>query len=53
MKKIIMLISTLFFFTSAYAGMNEGDKTRADQECSAPFRLNFIALPIRTLTFKR
>ena len=41
MKKIIMLISTLFFFTSAYAGMNDGDKTRA-WECSGIYMANYF-----------
>ncbi len=41
MKKIIMLLSVLFLFTSAYAGMNEGDKTRA-WECSGIYMANYF-----------
>ena len=41
MKKIIMLISTLFLFTSAYAGMNDSDKTRA-WECSGIYMANYF-----------
>ena len=41
MKKIIMLISTLFLFSSAYAGMNDGDKTRA-WECSGIYMANYF-----------
>ena len=33
MKKIIILINTLFFATSAYAGMSDSEKNRA-WECS-------------------
>ena len=29
MKKVTILISTLFLFTSAYAGMSDSDKNRA------------------------
>ena len=41
MKKIIMLISTLFLFTSAYAGMNDSDKTKA-WECSGIYMANYF-----------
>ena len=41
MKKIIILISILFLFTSAYAGMNDGDKTRA-WECSGIYMANYF-----------
>ena len=41
MKKIIILISTLFFATSAYAGMNESDKNRA-WECSGIYMANYF-----------
>jgi len=41
MKKIIMLISALFLFTSAYAGMNDSDKTRA-WECSGIYMANYF-----------
>ena len=41
MKKVIILISTLFFATSAYAGMNESDKNRA-WECSGIYMANYF-----------
>ena len=41
MKTIIMLISTLFLFTSAYADMNDSDKTRA-WECSGIYMANYF-----------
>ena len=41
MKKIIMLISSLFLITSAYAGMNDSDKTRA-WECSGIYMANYF-----------
>ena len=41
MKKIIILISTLFFTTSAYAGMSDSDKNRA-WECSGIYMANYF-----------
>ena len=41
MKKIIILISTLFFATSAYAGMSDSDKIRA-WECSGIYMANYF-----------
>ena len=41
MKKIIILISTLFFATSAYAGMSDSDKNRA-WECSGIYMANYF-----------
>ena len=41
MKKIIILISTLFFATSAYAGMSDNDKNRA-WECSGIYMANYF-----------
>ena len=41
MKKVIILISTLFFATSAYAVMNESDKNRA-WECSGIYMANYF-----------
>ena len=41
MKKVIILISTLFFATSAYAVMNESDKNRAC-ECSGIYMANYF-----------
>ena len=41
MKKIILLISALFVFTSAYAGMNDSDKNRA-WECSGIYMANYF-----------
>ena len=41
MKKIIILISTLFFATSAYAGMSDSDKNRA-WECSVIYMANYF-----------
>ena len=41
MKKIIILISTLFFTTSAYAGMSDSDKIRA-WECSGIYMANYF-----------
>ena len=44
MKKVTILISTLFLFTSAYAGMSDSDKNRA-WECSGIYMANYF-LPI-------
>ena len=41
MKKIIILICTLFFATSAYAGMSDSDKNRA-WECSGIYMANYF-----------
>ena len=41
MKKIIILISTLFFATSTYAGMSDSDKNRA-WECSGIYMSNYF-----------
>ena len=41
MKKIIIIISTLFFATSAYAGMSDSDKNRA-WECSGIYMANYF-----------
>ena len=41
MKKITILISTLFLFTSAYAGMSDSDKNRA-WECSGIYMANYF-----------
>ncbi len=41
MKKIITLISTLFFATSTYAGMSDSDKNRA-WECSGIYMANYF-----------
>ena len=41
MKKIIILISTLFIGTSAYAGMSDSDKNRA-WECSGIYMANYF-----------
>ena len=41
MKKIIILICTLFFATSAYAGMSDNDKNRA-WECSGIYMANYF-----------
>ena len=41
MIRAIILISTLFLFTSAYAGMNESDKNRA-WECSGIYMANYF-----------
>ncbi len=41
MKKIIILISTLFFATSAYADMSDSDKNRA-WECSGIYMANYF-----------
>ena len=41
MKKIILLISILFVFTSAHADMNDGDKNRA-WECSGIYMANYF-----------
>ena len=41
MKKIIIFISTLFFATSAYAGMSDSDKNRA-WECSGIYMANYF-----------
>ena len=41
MKKIIILISTLFFATSSYAGMSDNDKNRA-WECSGIYMANYF-----------
>ena len=41
MKKIIILISTLFFATSAYAGMSDSEKNRA-WECSGIYMANYF-----------
>ena len=41
MKKIIILISTLFLVTSAYAGMSDSDKNRA-WECSGIYMANYF-----------
>ena len=41
MKKIIIFISTLFFASSAYAGMSDSDKNRA-WECSGIYMANYF-----------
>ena len=41
MKKVIILISTLFFATLAYAGMSDSDKNRA-WECSGIYMANYF-----------
>ena len=41
MKKVIILISTLFFATSAYAGMSDSDKNKA-WECSGIYMANYF-----------
>ena len=41
MKKIIILIITLSFATSAYAGMSDSDKNRA-WECSGIYMANYF-----------
>ena len=41
MKKVIKLISSLFLFTSAYAGMSDSDKNRA-WECSGIYMANYF-----------
>ena len=41
MKKVIILISSLFLFTSAYAGMSDDDKNRA-WECSGIYMANYF-----------
>ena len=41
MKKIIIILSTLFFVTSAYAGMSDSDKNRA-WECSGIYMANYF-----------
>ena len=41
MKKIIILICTLFFATSTYAGMSDSDKNRA-WECSGIYMANYF-----------
>ena len=41
MKKVIILISTLFLFTSAYAGMSDSDKNKA-WECSGIYMANYF-----------
>ena len=41
MKKVTILISTLFLFTSAYAGMSDSDKNRA-WECSGIYMANYF-----------
>ena len=41
MKKVMILISILFFATSAYAGMSDSDKNRA-WECSGIYMANYF-----------
>ena len=41
MKKVTILISALFLFTSAYAGMSDSDKNRA-WECSGIYMANYF-----------
>ena len=41
MKKIIILLSTLFYVTSAYANMSDSDKNRA-WECSGIYMANYF-----------
>ena len=41
MKKVIILISTLFFATSAYAGMSDSDKNKA-WECRGIYMANYF-----------
>ena len=41
MKKVIILIGTLFIFTSAYAGMSDSDKNKA-WECSGIYMANYF-----------
>ena len=41
MKQLTILITTLFLFTSAYAGMSDDDKNRA-WECSGIYMANYF-----------
>ena len=41
MKKIIITLLSILFLTSAYAGMNDGDKNRA-WECSGIYMANYF-----------
>ena len=41
MKKAIILISSFFLFTSAYAGMSDSEKNRA-WECSGIYMANYF-----------
>ena len=50
MKKIIILISTLFFATSTYAGMSDSDKNRA-WECSGIYMANYFLPPGETFEY--
>ena len=50
MKKIIILISSLFLFTSAYAGMSDSDKNKA-WECSGIYMANYFLPPGETFEY--
>ena len=50
MKKVIILICTLFIFTSAYAGMSDSDKKRA-WECSGIYMANYFLPPGETFEY--
>ena len=50
MKKVIILISTLFLFTSAYAGMSDSDKNKA-WECSGIYMANYFLPPGETFEY--
>ena len=52
MKKIIIFISTLFFATSAYAGMSDSDKNRA-WECSGIYMANYFLPSGETFEYSR
>ena len=48
MKKIIILLSTLFFVTSAYAGMSDSDKNKS-WECSGLYMASYFLPSAETL----
>ena len=50
MKKIIILITTLFFATSTYAGMSDSDKNKA-WECSGIYMANYFLPPGETFEY--
>ena len=50
MKKVIILISSLFLFTSAYAGMSDSDKNKA-WECSGIYMANYFLPPGETFEY--
>ena len=50
MKKIIILLSTLFFITSAYADMSDSDKNKA-WECSGIYMANYFLPPGETFEY--